>query len=59
MKRIYVIGVIGGQGCPVVAGQLVMEGVNDLGTTAPGLLKFWDYEKNNKIGLKPEYLTIG
>lgn len=48
-----------GQGCPVVAGQLVMKGVNDLGTTAPGLLKFWDYEKNNKLGLKPEYLTVG
>ena len=48
-----------GQGCPVKAGQLVVAGVNDIGTTAQHLLKFWDYDKNSKIELKPEYISIG
>jgi hypothetical protein len=35
-----------GNGCGVCAGKVVIPGVNDLGTTSPGLLDDWDFEKN-------------
>ena len=40
-----------GTGCPICAGKVVMQGVNDLGSFAennmPELLKEWDYSSNN------------
>ena len=48
-----------GTGCPYCAGQKVMAGINDLATTRPDLLKEWDYERNDKIGLKPQEVMRG
>lgn len=42
-----------GQQCPVQAGKAIMSGVNDLETVNPGLLRFWNYEKNNADGVYP------
>ena len=43
---------MGGSGCPCCAGQIVVEGINDLASKCPDLLKEWDYEKN--IGIDPK-----
>jgi len=48
-----------GTGCPYCAGQKIMVGVNDLATTRPDLLKEWDYEKNNKLGITPNSVMRG
>lgn len=45
-----------GSNCPYCAGQLAIEGENDLVTKNPPFLKEWDYEKN--IGLEPSSLMI-
>ena len=35
-------------------------GVNDLATTHPHIMKFWDYKKNTEeLGLDPKKLLIG
>ena len=34
-------------------------GVNDLKTLRPDLLKNWDYEENNKLGIYPDKITCG
>ena len=36
-----------------------MQGYNDLATTNPELLKDWDYEENDKLGIKPNEITNG
>ena len=38
-----------GIGCPICAGQEVLEGYNDLQTVNPMLAKEWNYEKNGKL----------
>lgn len=43
----------GHTGCPKCAGQVFEEGVNDLATKNPELLKEWDYEQNTAEGLDP------
>ncbi len=40
-----------GNGCPCCAGQMILNGYNDLQTVNPTLAKEWNYEKNN--GLTP------
>ena len=46
-----------GMNCPVCRNFKVQEGVNDLATTHPHLLKEWDYEKNGD--LKPSMVIAG
>lgn len=46
-----------GHGCPYCAGQLALQGVNDLNTLLPKLTSEWDYEKNGN--LKPSDFKIG
>lgn len=46
-------------GCKYCSGQEVLEGFNDLATTRKDLLKEWDYEENNKIGLYPNKVMRG
>ena len=48
-----------GSGCPYCSNNKVWMGYNDLATTHPELLKEWDYEKNNKIGITPTNITYG
>ena len=58
-KMIVADKTIGHQGCPYCAGKRVLIGFNDLKSKYPELIeKEWDYEKNNKIGLKPDNLTV-
>ena len=46
-----------GSGCPVCMNQIIQEGVNDLETTNPKLVKEWNYEKNGS--LKPKEISSG
>ena len=48
-----------GIGCPICAGHQVLKGYNDLATTKPELVKEWDYEKNNELGVSPDKVTYG
>ena len=49
-----------GQGCPFCAGQKVLKGFNDLQTKHPELVESeWDWDENNKKGLKPDEITSG
>lgn len=45
------------KGCPVCAGQAILKGYNDFGTTHPHLAKEWHPELN--IGLTPQQVTAG
>ena len=47
-----------GVGCPVCANKIVIEGINDLGTTNPELIEEWD-EKNLAEGVKYTEITSG
>lgn len=40
-------------GCPVCVNKKIVSGINDIATTNPELLKMWDYEKNNALGIFP------
>lgn len=46
-----------GTGCPYCSGNKVLQGYNDLATTNPELLKKWDYEKNDKLGITPKTIS--
>lgn len=46
-----------GTGCPVCGGRIVVEGLNDIKTLYPDLVKEWDYEKNNQIYLYPDKVS--
>lgn len=50
---------IRGQGCPYCANVKVLVGYNDLATTHPNLLPFWDYEKNSRESIMPEKVLSG
>lgn len=43
-----------GDGCPCCSGHVVVEGINDLATTHPELVKDWDWESND---LSPYEIT--
>jgi hypothetical protein len=45
-----------GSGCAVCSGRQVMQGVNDLATLRPDLLRYWDHNKNI---IKPTEISIG
>lgn len=45
--------------CPYCSNQKKLEGYNDLSTTNPGILKEWNYKKNNDLGIFPETMSIG
>ena len=48
----------GHQGCPYCSGRKALAGFNDLASQYPDLIsKEWDYESNNKKGLKPDDIT--
>lgn len=46
-------------GCPYCSSQRVLQGFNDIPTTAPELLKIWNYEKNGEMNVYPEDYTAG
>ena len=46
-------------GCPYCAKQKVLKGFNDFATNNPELLKEWDYEKNDELGLRPDEIING
>ena len=48
-----------GSGCPVCANKIIIEGVNDLGTTNPDLIDDWDVEKNIVEGKKYTEISSG
>ncbi len=48
-----------GQGCPYCANVKVLSGFNDLATTHPWLLSFWDNKKNSEENITPEYILAG
>lgn len=50
---------IAGSGCPYCSNQKIKKGYNDIATTNPELLKEWDYEKNDKIGITPFDVSHG
>ena len=48
-----------GNRCPICSNQRILKGYNDFATKHPELLKEWDYEKNDKLGLKPNEIILG
>ena len=46
-----------GQGCPVCANRKIIAGYNDLATTHPQVIQFWNYERNTDI--KPDSISYG
>ena len=48
-----------GVGCPYCMGKKAIQGVNDFATLYPEMLKEWDYEENDKLGIKPNKLLVG
>lgn len=48
-----------GVGCPYCIGKKAIQGVNDFATLYPEMLKEWDYEENDKLGIKPNELLVG
>lgn len=42
-----------GHGCPYCASQKPIIGQNDLATERPDLVKEWDYNENDKLGITP------
>ena len=51
------VDILQGKGCPVCSGHMVVQGINDLYTTHPHLIKEWDYKKN--INLSPFQVSAG
>ena len=51
-----------GRGCPCCSGHVVAAGINDLATTNPELLEYWDYARNTikptEISAKNNSLSI-
>ena len=45
--------------CPICSGKKLVVGINDLATTHKELIKEWDYEKNNELGIEPTDVTYG
>jgi hypothetical protein len=43
--------------CPICNGKKVITGINDLKTLDKEIMKFWDYDKNNKIGIYPDKIS--
>ena len=45
-------------GCPYCNGSKAISGTNDLLTLYPKTCDEWDYEKNSKIGLSPDKVSV-
>lgn len=45
--------------CPYCSNKKVLKGYNDLKTVCPELVKDWDYQKNDKLNIKPDAITFG
>ena len=48
-----------GSSCPFCSNKKILKGYNDLASLKPELLKEWDYEKNNQLGIFPENVSLG
>ena len=48
-----------GVGCPYCAGKKAIKGLNDFAFLHPEMLKEWDYEKNDKLDIKPDEMLVG
>lgn len=48
-----------GAGCPVCSGKVIVPGQNDLESTHPELVKDWDFQKNDLLGLFPTNVSKG
>lgn len=46
-----------GTGCPYCLNQEILIGYNDFQSQNPELMKEWNFEKNNKLGIKPTEIT--
>ena len=49
----------GNVNCPICSNQKVLKGFNDFVTKHPTLMKEWNYEKNDKLGIKPDEIVMG
>lgn len=52
MSRVYA-----GSGCPYCSGNGIKEGFNDFQSRHPELMKEWNFEKNDKLGIYPNKIT--
>lgn len=50
--------IINGASCPICSNQKVLKGYNDICTTDPKLLGFWDFERNKNI-ISPTEISRG
>ena len=48
-----------GVGCPYCVRKRPIKGINDFATLYPKMLKEWDYDENEKNGIKPEEMLTG
>lgn len=46
------------ENCPYCASRRIQSGDNDLQSNRPDLMKEWDWEKNDKLGIKPNQLSV-
>lgn len=49
----------GNSGCPACRGFTAIEGTSLISTYPDRVSQYWDYEKNNKLGMYPDRLTRG
>lgn len=47
-----------GAGCPYCSGRLAITGINDLQTLRPDLMQEWNWDKNNKLGIYPNEVSV-
>lgn len=47
-----------GSKCPICQHTLIVSHINDLKTLYPEILKYWDYERNNKLGIQPDSIAV-
>lgn len=47
-----------GRGCPYCANKKLIKGETDLKSVKPNLIKYWDFESNEKLGIKFEDLSV-
>lgn len=53
--RAVIVSRVKGSACPVCSERMVSEGINDLATTDPEILREWDYDRNYQV--KPEKVS--
>ena len=45
--------------CPYCSSERLLKGYNDLATTNPEILKYWNYEKNDDLNIHPDEVFKG